>query len=168
MFLISIDDKSIARFAKAMKSQGFKPDALIVGASGYDADVPALASEAIEGMFVVTSTSLYGGEDSAAIEEVALFNRWIQKVKPGYKPDIFAAYSWASGRLLFQAMENIGPKPTRAAINDAIRKIGAYDANGLFAASNPGAKLPGALLHPRQGDRRQVRALRLAEVGFPL
>jgi hypothetical protein len=63
-------------------------------------------------------------------------------VKPGFTPDIFAAYAWASGRLLFQAMENAGPKPTRAAINDAIRKIGVFDANGFFAESNPGAKKP--------------------------
>jgi hypothetical protein len=76
------------------------------------------------------------------VPEVALFNKWVQKVKPGFVPDIFAAYAWASGRLLFQAMEDIGPKPTRAAINDAIRKIGVYEAEGLFAASNPGGKKP--------------------------
>jgi ABC-type branched-subunit amino acid transport system substrate-binding protein len=142
VFLVSLDDKSIARVAKAMKSQGYKPDAFVVGTSGSDADVPALAGDAIEGMFVVTSTTLFGGEDSSVVPEVALFNKWVQKVKPGFVPDIFAAYAWASGRLLFQAMENAGPKPTRAAIDDAIRKIGAFDSNGFFAESNPGAKKP--------------------------
>jgi ABC-type branched-subunit amino acid transport system substrate-binding protein len=158
VFLVSIDDKGIARFAKAMKSQGFKPDAFVVGASGYDADVPALAGDAIEGMFVVTSTSLYGGEDSSVLPEVALFNKWVQKVKPGFKPDIFTAYAWASGRLLFQAMENAGPKPTRATINDAIRKIGPFDANGFFAESNPGAKKPApCFIMAKVGGGKYVR-----------
>lgn len=142
VLLLSIDDKGIARLAKAMKSQGYKPELFVVGASGYDADALALGGEALEGMYVATSTSLYGGEDSAVIPEVALFNKWVQKVKPGYKPDIFAAYAWASGQLLFKAIENVGPKVTRAAINDAIRKIGLYGANGFFAESDPGAKIP--------------------------
>jgi hypothetical protein len=93
-------------------------------------------------MLVVMTTALYGGEDANVVPEVALMNQWIQKVKPGFKPDIFTVYGWASGRLLVKAMEAVGPKVTRAAVNDAIRKVGDFDANGLFAVSNPGAKKP--------------------------
>ena len=142
VYLISVDDATAARFAKAMKSQGFKPEVFLVGGSGYDADVIAKAGDAAEGMLVASSTALYGGEDAGAVPEVALMDKWIQKVKPGFTPDIFAAYAWASGRLLFQAMENVGPKVTRAALNDAIKKIGVFDDSTLFAPSNPGAKGP--------------------------
>jgi ABC-type branched-subunit amino acid transport system substrate-binding protein len=142
VYLISVDDATAARFAKAMKSQGFKPEVFLVGGSGYDADVIAKAGDAADGMLVASSTALYGGEDAGAVPEVALMDKWIQKVKPGFTPDIFAAYAWASGRLMFQAMEAVGPKVTRAALNDAIKKIGSFDDNGLFAPSNPGAKGP--------------------------
>lgn len=142
VYLVSIDDKSAARFAKAMKSQNFKPTAFVVNGSAYDADVLALAGDAAEGMFVTSSASMYGGEDAGVVPEVALMDKWIQNVKPGFKPDIFSAYAWAGGRLLFQALENVGPKVTRAAVNEAIRKIGSFDDYGLFAPSNPGTKAP--------------------------
>ena len=142
VYLFSVDEKTSARFAKAMKSQGFKPEAFAVNGTGYDADAMALGGEALEGMFIPLSTSLYGGEDSAVIPEVKLFNEWVQKVKPGFKPDIFTLYGWTSGRLLVQAMEQVGPKVTRDAVNAAIRKIGDFDSNGMIAPSNPGAKKP--------------------------
>lgn len=142
VYLLSVDEKSAARFAKAMQSQNFKPEVFAVQATGYDADMVALAGSAADGMLIVMTTALYGGEDAAVIPEVALMNKWIQKVKPGFQPDIFTVYAWASGRLLIKAMEAVGPKVTRAAVNDAIRKIGEFDANGLFASSSPGAKKP--------------------------
>ncbi|HVT76095.1 MAG TPA: ABC transporter substrate-binding protein [Acidimicrobiales bacterium] len=144
VYLISVDDATAARFAKAMQSQNFKPEVFLVGGSGYDADVIAKAGSAAEGMLVTSSTAMYGGEDAASIPEVALFDKWVQKVKPGFTPDIFTAYAWAEGRLLFQAMENVGPKVTRAAINAEVKKIGNFDDSGLFAVSNPGAKGPAA------------------------
>ncbi len=142
IYLTSVDDKTAARFAKAMKSQGFKPTAFVVNGSGYDADVLALAGDAAEGMLVTSSSSMYGGEDAGVIPEVALMDKWVNNVKPGFKSDIFTAYAWAGGRLLFQAMENVGPKLTRPAVNEAIRKIGVFDDFGLFAPSNPGTKAP--------------------------
>ncbi len=84
---------------------------------------------------------MYDGEDSA-LPEVGLFNQWVAKVKPGYKPDLFAVFGWGSVRLLADALKANGPKVTRAGVNDAIRKIGQYDVHGLIAPSNPGTKAP--------------------------
>ena len=143
VYLLSVDDKSAARFAKAMQAQNFKPEVFAINASGYDPDVLALGGSAVEGMLVTMSLAMFDGEDAGVIPEVALMDKWVQTVKPGYKPDTFAAYAWASGRLLFDAMERVGPKVTRAAVNDAIRKIGEYTDYGLLASSNPGLKTPG-------------------------
>jgi ABC-type branched-subunit amino acid transport system substrate-binding protein len=142
VYFTSVDDKTTARFAKAMKAQGFKPTAFVVNGSAYDPDVIALAGDAADGMFVPSAASMYAGEDASVVPEVALMDKWVQNVKPGFKPDIFTAYAWAGGRLLFQAMENVGPKVTRPAITEAIRKIGVFDDFGLFAPSNPGSKAP--------------------------
>ena len=142
VYLTSVDDKTTYRFAKAMKSQAWKPDLFVVNGSGYDADVIALAGDAAEGMLVTLSTALYGGEDAKIVPEVALMDKWVQNVKPGFTPDIFTAYAWAGGRLLFEAMEHVGPKPTRAAVIAEVKKIGPFDDFGLFAPSDPGAKKP--------------------------
>ena len=142
VYLLSVDDATTARFAKAMRAQNYKPQVYAINSSGYDPDVLTSAGSAAEGMFVPTASSLFGGEDSAVVPEVALLNKWVQKVKPGYKPDIYTAYAWASGRLMLDAMERVGPNLTRAALNDAIRKIGVSTANGLVAPANPGAKVP--------------------------
>lgn len=80
--------------------------------------------------------------EAAVTPEVKLFQDWLQKVKPGAKPDLYSAFGWAEGRLLFQAMEMAGPKVTRAGVIDAVRKIGTFSANDLLAPANPGAKTP--------------------------
>jgi len=72
----------------------------------------------------------------------ALFNKWLAKVKPGYKPDLFAVFGWGSVRLLADALKANGPKVTRASVNDAMRKLGTYDVHGLVAPANPGTKSP--------------------------
>jgi hypothetical protein len=61
-------------------------------------------------------------------------------VKPGFKPDLYTAFAWASGRLLVQAMQDAGPKVTRAGLIAALRKIDNFDANGLMAPAGPASK----------------------------
>jgi len=58
--------------------------------------------------------SMYIGED-ASLPEVTLFDEWVHKVKPGYKPDLFAVFGWGSVRLLADALKANGPKVTRRA-----------------------------------------------------
>ena len=53
-------------------------------------------------------------------------------------------------------------------MNAAIRKIGDFDSNGLFAPSNPGAKKPATCFIMTQVNGRQVRSLRLARERLPL
>ena len=67
---------------------------------------------------------------------------WIEKVKPGFKPDLYSMLGWASGRLLNEAMDRVGPNLTRAAVNKMIRDMGTFDDHQLLAPSNPGAKTP--------------------------
>ena len=124
--------------AKAMQQQGLKVPLV----ANYMPTMPALAGAAVEGMISAQTFALFAGEDSGQIAEVKLFNEWMQRVKPGSKPDLFAMYSWAAGRLLFKAMEKAGPKATRASVLAALRSIGTFDANGMLAPGNPGAKQP--------------------------
>ena len=142
IYVVSSDVKTMARLLKAMAQQSFKPEFIALGASGYDASLPTLAGAAADGVYIDQQLALYQGQDAAAIPEVALMNQWIKKVKPGYTPDLFAAYAWASGRLLLQGLQAAGPKLTRAALVDALRKVDDFDAAGLVAAAGPGSKRP--------------------------
>ena len=158
VYLLAVDDKSTARIAKAMASQNFHPEVFAAQAFAYDADVITLAGAAADGLYVTMANSMYSGEDAAKIPEVALMDKWIQNVKPGFVPDLYAADGWAQGRLLLEAMQAVGPKLTRAAVNDAVRKIGPFDDHGLFPESNPGTKQPSnCYLLVKITDGRYVR-----------
>jgi ABC-type branched-subunit amino acid transport system substrate-binding protein len=154
VFLIATDDKTTARLAKAMQQQGFKPD---VVSANYMPTLTSLGGPAVEGWYGPAGSALFGGEDAGVIPEVALMNQWIQKVKPGYKSDVFSTYGWASGRLLFQAMEAAGPKATRAAVLAELRKIDKFTANDLLAEAGPASKRPSScmLISQIKGGRYQ-------------
>jgi ABC-type branched-subunit amino acid transport system substrate-binding protein len=142
VYLLSADVKTVARLAKSMQQQGFKPDAFVVSNVAYDATFFPLAGSAAEGIINIQTQAMYLGEDSSN-PEVALFRQWLNRVKPGVRPDLFAVYGWASGRLFVQALEAAGPKATRAGVLAALHKIDNFDANGLLIPSGPAQKRPG-------------------------
>ena len=141
VFLAGSEPKTLARIAKAMRQQSFNVPIVTMNI-GYDASLVPLAADALEGMYTTMAWSMFAGEDAAAVPEVRLMNEWMQKVKPGYAPDLYALLGWASGRLLFKGMEQVGPRLTRAAVNDALRNSGTFDANRLLAPADPGKKVP--------------------------
>ena len=140
-FFTSGDVKSVARMAKAMQQQGWKPDVFFTY-TAYDATFIPLAGTAAEGVLINGVTAMTLGEDAVHIPEVALMNQWLQKVKPGYKPDLFATYGWTEGRLFAKAMQDAGPKPTRANVLAALRKIDNWDGYGVLSPAGPASKRP--------------------------
>jgi hypothetical protein len=122
-----------------MQQQGFKPDAFV---ATYMPTLPDLGGDAVNDSYAVSGSALFNGEDAGAVPEVALMNQWVQKVKPGYKSNVFSTYAWASGRLLFQAMEAAGPKVTRAGVMAELKKIDKFTANDLLAEAGPATKRP--------------------------
>jgi ABC-type branched-subunit amino acid transport system substrate-binding protein len=142
LFFTNSDVKTVARIAKAMAAQSFKPDAFVVLAAAYDSSFPTLAGNAAEGIININSTAMYLGEDAAFNPEVRLMNKWLDKVKPGYRPDAFATYSWASTRLFMKALQDAGPQATRASLLAALRKIDHWNSYELFPDAGPASKRP--------------------------
>ena len=140
-FFTSGDVKAVARVAKAMQQQNFRPD-VFLAYTAYDSTFIPLAGSAAENVIIWSPTAMYMGEDAGSIPEVGLMNQWMQKVKPGYKPDLFAVYGWTEGRLFAKAMEGVGPKATRAALLASLKKIDDFDGNGLLAPVGPASKRP--------------------------
>jgi ABC-type branched-subunit amino acid transport system substrate-binding protein len=141
IYLTAADVRPTARLAKAMAQQNFTVDAFVSGGVAYDPNFVTLAGPAGNGVYSEQQMAMYDGEDSS-IPEVKLLLDWTAKVKPGYKPDLFAVFAWGSVRLLADALKAAGPRITRASVNDAIRKLGTYDVHGLLPSANPGTKTP--------------------------
>jgi ABC-type branched-subunit amino acid transport system substrate-binding protein len=156
----ALDDKTLARIVKALAQQGMKIPVVTSGI-GYDADIPKLAGTAAEGLYTWQPYSMYAGED-AGIAEVKLMNQWIQRVKPGWVPDTYTVFAWASGRLLFEAMQKAGAKAKRADVVAALKTITKFDAGGLLAPANPAAK--GA---PTCGIVTQVKGGKYVRIDSP-
>jgi ABC-type branched-subunit amino acid transport system substrate-binding protein len=142
MVIMTGDVTGMARLAKAMAQQGFKPKLNNMAANAYDHRYVEIAGAAAENTLLDQQLPLFAGEDGGTVPEVALFNQWIQKVRPGFKPDIFAAYGWASGRLFEQAARAVGGALTRASLLAALGKIDNFDSNGLVAPAGPASKRP--------------------------
>ncbi len=130
---------AFVRMAKAMKQQNFSVPFANWGANAYDpAFVTSDAVAATNGSILDQQLAMFQGEDN--IPEVQLFNKWLKQV--GGKPDIFAAFGWASARLFVQALTAAGPKPTRAGVIAELKKIDNFDSNGLIAPAGPASKRP--------------------------
>lgn len=141
VFLAGSEPKTLARIANAMRQQSFNVPIVTMNI-GYDPSLITLAGPALEGMYTTMAWSMFVGEDTDKVAEVRLMNQWLQKVKPGYQPDLYALLAWASGRLLFKTMDQVGPHLTRAAVNEALHNNGNFDANQLLAPADPGKKVP--------------------------
>jgi ABC-type branched-subunit amino acid transport system substrate-binding protein len=134
------DVTGMARLAKAMAQQGFKPKLNNMAANAYDHRYIEIAGTAAENTLLDQQLPMFAGEDAGTNAEVALFNQWVQRVRPGFKPDIFAAFGWASGRLFEQAAKAAGGTLTRSSLTAALQKIDNFDANGLVAPAGPASK----------------------------
>jgi ABC-type branched-subunit amino acid transport system substrate-binding protein len=141
VYLTAADVRPTARLAKAMAQQNFTVDAFVSGGVAYDPNFLTLAGPAGNGVYSEQQMAMYDGED-ASIPEVKLLLDWSNRVRPGYKPDLYAVFAWGSVRLLADALKAAGPRITRASVNDAIRKLGTYDVHGMLPPANPGTKAP--------------------------
>jgi ABC-type branched-subunit amino acid transport system substrate-binding protein len=137
----SLDDKSLARLLKGLAQQNLKVPVVTTGI-GYAPSIPALAGSAADGLLTWQPYAMFAGEDAPSLPEVKLMNEWIQKVKPGFVPNLYTAFAWASGRLLFQAMEKAGAKAKRADVVAALKAIPEFSDEGMLAPAGPAAKRP--------------------------
>jgi ABC-type branched-subunit amino acid transport system substrate-binding protein len=133
---------TIARMASAMSDAGFSVPFANWGAPAYDPGFISLAGAGANGAILTQELAMYEGEDASTVPEVALFNTWMKRVAPGQTVDLYAAYSWAAGNLLTQALIKAGPKVTRKTLLAALSTITNFDDNGMLAPANPAGKKP--------------------------
>jgi ABC-type branched-subunit amino acid transport system substrate-binding protein len=133
------DAGQMARIAAAMKAQNFSVPLPAWGANAYDQQFIQQSQGGAEGAIIGQQQVMFEGEDTG-IPEVVLFNQWLRRTGNNH-PDLFALLGWESGRLMTQAVLQAGPKPTRAAVLQALKSIGKFDGNGTLAPDgNPSTK----------------------------
>ena len=140
--LDGMDINTISRILAAAKQQNWHPE-VITSAPAYDGNFFAVADPAAaEGVYFPLQTALFLGGDSATSEGVSEYLKWLKKVHPDSKPDLFGAYAWASAELWYQAWNKAlapkGPDQVRFALGTFIK----YDAKGLLAESSPTGREP--------------------------
>lgn len=143
LFLEQMPENYAAAVVKALSQQDFHP-VLVLGGSTYsEALVPdSGGASAIDGSYLAQNTSLYLGEDSSAIPSISTFNTWVQKVSPGFKPDLYTVYGWLSAELFAQALKSAGADPSRGSVLQQLRKITSFSGGYLVGTANPAKKIP--------------------------
>lgn len=97
-----------------------------------------------DGVYLDQGAALYLGGDAKAVPAVNTFLSWVQKVSPGFTPDLYTLYGWASAQLLVQAIKAAGSSPTSASVLAQLKQVTGFSADGLLATANPSGKKPSA------------------------
>src|SRR5690606_12102708 len=93
---------------------------------------------AVEGTRVWMPTALI--ERPQDNEEMALYQAWLQQVKPGAIPDSYGLFAWSAARLFAELATELGGKLTRESLVQAVRGVRRWTANGLHAPQDIGGK----------------------------
>lgn len=142
VLLDQADVNAIASFLDAAALEGFHPAIFFNSGSAYDGSFVKKAGAAASNIVVGIHEALYLGQDSSTVPEVSLFDHWVNVAHPGYTPDIYSVFGWASAVLFVQALQHAGTDPNRATLLTALKQITNFDAGGLIAPDNPATKSP--------------------------
>ena len=96
----------------------------------------------VDGDWIGQAQALYLGQDAKAVPADAQFLKYVKQVNPGWTPDLFTLFGWASAQLFVQALQAAGKDPTRGSVEAQLAKVTKYTASGLLAPTNPAKKLP--------------------------
>jgi len=139
-----MDGATASRVVAAMFQQGFKPPLIYSTGIVYSPSFVAQAGgpAAADGIYLAQNQALYLGQDAKAVPAVSDFLHWVGVVAPGFSPDLYTVFGWASAELFVDALKRAGPKPTEQSLTAALKSITSFDADGLIAPADPPAKSP--------------------------
>ena len=142
--LTAMDATDAEHIMTEMHTQGWRPQVIESAGPVYVNNFVQLAGgpSVADGTYLDQDVALYLGGDSKSVPEVNTFLSWVQKVHPGFVPDLYTLYGWISGMLFAQGMKGAGTNPTPASLLASLKQVSSFDANGLIATSDPGHRGP--------------------------
>ena len=146
---LSVTDANNAEhIVQEMHQQGFDPQVIESAGPVYVSNFTQLAggSQVTDGIWLDQGAVLYLGGDAKSVPAVDTFLDWVNKVHPGFTPDLYTLYGWASAQLLVQAIRAAGSNPTSASVLAQLKKVTSFDASGLLAPSDPAGKRPSSCI----------------------
>ncbi len=129
------------RLAQAMQQQGFKPDAYVLDPTGYNPDYVQSGGSAVEGTKIFVNIAALDHPEQN--KEMALYEQWLQQVKPGATPTFFGVFSWSAARLFVEQATALGGRLTRQTLVDSVRKVDGWTGNGIHSPQHVGSKRTG-------------------------
>jgi ABC-type branched-subunit amino acid transport system substrate-binding protein len=142
LYLGDTDVEQNAQFLDQAYQQHWRPKVILLS-TAYDANFFKLVNPAaVQGALMTQVYSLFLGEDAKAVPEVAKFLKWVKVAAPGFNPDLYTMFSWASAALFVQALRTMGKNPTQVGLIKALKNIHAFTDNGMIPASDVGNKKP--------------------------
>jgi len=143
VYMTALDWQVGAALAKEMAAQNFHP-IIFSGGPIYDTHFIAAAGGAknVNGAWLLQGQALYNGQDAKYVPAVKTFDSWMAKTNPGFTPDLYSLFGWASAQLFVQALKAAGPNPTRGKLLSQLKQVTSFTASNLLAPANPAKKLP--------------------------
>jgi len=129
------------RLAKAMQEQGFKPEVFVLDPTGYDPRFVQSGGAAVEGTRIFINIAMF--EEARSNPEMALYQQWLQQVKPGATPTFFGVFSWSAARLFVEQSIALGGRLTRQTLVDSVKRVDNWTGKGIHSPQQVGSKETG-------------------------
>jgi ABC-type branched-subunit amino acid transport system substrate-binding protein len=128
---------------KALDLENFHP-VIVLGGSTYSSQLVASAGgpSAIDGSYFEQDDALYLGSDAPYLPAVRTFQTWVQRVSPGFSPDLYTLFGWLSTELFVQGLRSAGRDPSRGSVLQALRGITSFSGGNIIGTANPAKKIP--------------------------
>lgn len=142
--LMETNDSYGGTLMQEIHTQGFHPQVVWGGASTYSPTFikDAGGASAVNGYQLEMSESLWQGQDAGSVPAISTFLHWVNGLYPGFVPDLYTLYGWASAQLFVQGLRGAGATPTRASLMAALKKITSFSADGMLPPADPASKHP--------------------------
>jgi ABC-type branched-subunit amino acid transport system substrate-binding protein len=141
--LSSTDAANAEHMVQEMYQQNYHPQVVESAGPIYVDNFTQLAGgpQATNGIWLPQGAALYLGGDAQSVPAVDTFLEWVNKVHPGFTPDLYTLYGWASAELLVQAIKASASPLSSASVTAALQQITNFNASGLMAPANPAGKV---------------------------
>jgi hypothetical protein len=123
-----------------MQRQGFKPDVYALQTNIYTPSYVESGGAAVEGTQIPVNSVLL--EEIDQHPELQKYAQWLNQVKPGAKPTGLGMYAWGAAIAFVDALKKVGPKPTRKAVVEELKKIRGFTGNKMLPPQDIGNRNP--------------------------
>lgn len=142
---LEMREADVATFARVMNSaqqQGWHPT-VVDSSTAYDPAFDKLIHPgAGNGVMVDQVFAPYLGGVNAPEPAVRQFTQWLNKTAPGFQPNLYAASGWTAAELFVQGLKAAGANPTQQSLEAALKKITAFNGDGMISTEDPATNGP--------------------------